>query len=164
MVGRFAAAPGEIVTCDGAAPPAAALRQSVEQSAVAEAGRNYVKQFSVRNFHGVSQDVYNHPAVQIGAKEVTLIDPAKQEQDLRESATRLAATGWNKTEFGPGTRGCLINADVGLMSGPIIRFDANDKQKGEAGETLLFARSTKGWKLVILMGMAPQKTITCGNG
>ena len=133
MVARFASPPGKTVTCDRESAPTSAPIQTAEQAAVLVAGRNYVGQFSMRNFHGVSYDVYNQPAVQIGPKEVAIIDPVKQEQELSESATKLAAGGWNKTEFSPGALGCLINPDVGLASGPILRFDANNKQIGEGG-------------------------------
>jgi hypothetical protein len=130
---------------------------------VAAAVETYVLVFSERNAKAVIDGSYNKPAFSINAAGVTPLVPEKQIVQLEATMKRQQGEGWARSDIRNPTV-CVMNRNAALASGNLYRFKADGSEHLINSETILFARSGEGWKIVsIMVHEKPDQGVACKN-
>lgn len=108
----------------------------------------------------MAETLYSQPVVAIGADGVALTDPAKHIAQLETGMKRLEETDWAKSVLrNPNV--CVLTSTMALASGQWTRHKKDGSVHSQGAETIVFAKSKYGWKIVSLIGHDAGRIIPC---
>ena len=134
------------------------------KSDVSAAVTTYVRAFSARDAKSVVEKSYSQPSLTLGAQGATVNDPAQQIERTQGSMKRLQEAGWVRADL-RDTVVCVMNPNAALASANLYRYKADGSEHLLGSETILFARTPDGWRIISIMGHeGPNQGIRCAQG
>ena len=120
------------------------------QQAPQDALRAYVRAFETLDLHQVLP-FYSFPCTFITPAGVTVVSDATAARGLAEALIEQARSqGYRRTEM-LDLAVKLLGAELALLSGVFVRYDAQEQEIGRFGFAYTLRRDDTGWRIIVAL-------------